>query len=217
MYVLHTTDVLFRPAQRSSSTSLSMGFDFGGMLEKMTDPRYARVRHILVEEKGEEGRAKLEAAKEQIAGDLDKFSDIAETMSTCTSAVRVKSSDKGLLCFADCCFGSRLTVSILLRRVYTYRGGSSWDAFSSLREGFVDFASVHNVGANTSVVRIERGCPPSEGVGLVRGRLQIGFPESTAVESLVRFGACRNLAKCVRVYAVLSSQRSLPEAPSETF
>eukprot|EP00752_Nemacystus_decipiens_P007662 g6850.t1 len=65
-----------------------MGFDFGGMLEKMTDPRYARVRHILVEEKGEQGRAKLEAAKEEIAGDLDKFSEVAETMSTCTSAPR---------------------------------------------------------------------------------------------------------------------------------
>lgn len=64
-----------------------MGFDFGGMLEKMTDPRYARVRHILVEEKGEEGRSKLEGAKEEIAGNLDKFSEVAEAMSTCTSAV----------------------------------------------------------------------------------------------------------------------------------
>lgn len=64
-----------------------MGFDFNGMLEKMTDSRYARVRHILVEEKGDEGRAKLEAAKEEIAGDLDKFSEVAETLSTCTSAV----------------------------------------------------------------------------------------------------------------------------------
>lgn len=53
----------------------------------MSDPRYARVRHILVEEKGEEGRSKLEEAKEEIAGDLDKFSEVAEKMSTCTSAV----------------------------------------------------------------------------------------------------------------------------------
>lgn len=74
-------------ARRSSSTSLSMGFDFKGMMEKMSDTRYARVRHILVEEKGEEGRSKLEAAKAEIAGDLDKFSEVAEAMSTCTSAV----------------------------------------------------------------------------------------------------------------------------------
>lgn len=72
---------------RTSTSSLSMGFDFKGTLEKMSDPRYARVRHILVEEKGEEGRSKLEEAKEEIAGDLDKFSEVAEKMSTCTSAV----------------------------------------------------------------------------------------------------------------------------------
>lgn len=64
-----------------------MGFDFKGMMDKMADTRYARVRHILVEEKGEEGRSKLEAAKEEIAGDLDNFSEVAEAMSTCTSAV----------------------------------------------------------------------------------------------------------------------------------
>ncbi|CAM9151848.1 unnamed protein product [Hapterophycus canaliculatus] len=70
----------------SSSTSLSMGFDFKSTLEKMSDTRYARVRHILVEEKGEEGRAKLEEAKAKIGGDLDKFSEVAEKISTCTSA-----------------------------------------------------------------------------------------------------------------------------------
>lgn len=64
-----------------------MGFDFKGAIEKMSDTRYARVRHILVEEKGDAGRAKLEEAKEEIAGDLDKFSEFAEKMSTCTSAV----------------------------------------------------------------------------------------------------------------------------------
>ncbi|CAM9877231.1 unnamed protein product [Ectocarpus sp. 12 AP-2014] len=73
---------------RTSTSSLSMGFDFKGTLEKMSDTRYARVRHILVEEKGEEGRSKLEEAKEEIAGDLDKFSEVAEKMSTCTSAPR---------------------------------------------------------------------------------------------------------------------------------
>lgn len=57
-------------------------------MEKMSDTRYARVRHILVEEKGEEGRARLEEAKAKIAGDLDTFSEVAEQMSTCTSAVR---------------------------------------------------------------------------------------------------------------------------------
>lgn len=67
---------------------LSMGFDFGKMVEKMTDPRYARVRHILIEEKGEEARARLEGVKNEIAGDVDKFSEFAEQMSTCTSAVR---------------------------------------------------------------------------------------------------------------------------------
>lgn len=67
---------------------LSMGFDFKGMMEKMSDSRYARVRHILVDEKGEEGRARLEQVKEEIAGDLDKFSEMAEKISTCTSAVR---------------------------------------------------------------------------------------------------------------------------------
>lgn len=40
-----------------------------------------------MEEKGDAGRAKLEEAKEEIAGDLDKFSEVAEKMSTCTSAV----------------------------------------------------------------------------------------------------------------------------------
>ena len=65
-----------------------MGFDFNGMFEKMSDSRYARVRHILVEEKGEEGRARLEAVKKDIEGDLDKFSETAERISTCTSAVR---------------------------------------------------------------------------------------------------------------------------------
>lgn len=64
-----------------------MGFDFKATLEKMSDTRYARVRHILVEEKGEEGRAKLEEAKAEIGGDLDKFSEVAEKISTCTSAV----------------------------------------------------------------------------------------------------------------------------------
>lgn len=64
-----------------------MGFDFKATIEKMSDTRYARVRHILVEEKGDAGRTKLEAAKEEIAGDLDKFSEVAEKMSTCTSAV----------------------------------------------------------------------------------------------------------------------------------
>ena len=67
---------------------LSMGFDFKSTMEKMSDTRYARVRHILVEEKGEEGKAKLEEAKAEIDGDLDKFSEVAERMSTCTSAVR---------------------------------------------------------------------------------------------------------------------------------
>lgn len=66
---------------------LSMGFDFKSAMEKMSDTRYARVRHILVEEKGEEGKAKLEEAKAEIGGDLDKFSEVAERMSTCTSAV----------------------------------------------------------------------------------------------------------------------------------
>ena len=65
-----------------------MGFDFNGMFEKMSDSRYARVRHILVEEKGEEGRARLEAVKKDIEGDWDKFSETAERISTCTSAVR---------------------------------------------------------------------------------------------------------------------------------
>lgn len=65
-----------------------MGFDFKSTMEKMSDTRYARVRHILVEEKGEEGKAKLEEAKAEIDGDLDKFSEVAERMSTCTSAVR---------------------------------------------------------------------------------------------------------------------------------
>ncbi|CAM9910150.1 unnamed protein product [Pylaiella littoralis] len=73
-------------SRASSSTSLSMGFDFKATIEKMSDTRYARVRHILVEEKGDAGRTKLEAAKEEIAGDLDKFSEVAEKMSTCTSA-----------------------------------------------------------------------------------------------------------------------------------
>ncbi|CAN0402436.1 unnamed protein product, partial [Ascophyllum nodosum] len=72
----------------SSCRRLSMGFDFNGMFEKMSDSRYARVRHILVEEKGEEGRARLEAVKKDIEGDLDKFSETAERISTCTSAVR---------------------------------------------------------------------------------------------------------------------------------
>lgn len=64
-----------------------MGFDFKSAMEKMSDTRYARVRHILVEEKGEEGKAKLEEAKAETGGDLDKFSEVAERMSTCTSAV----------------------------------------------------------------------------------------------------------------------------------
>lgn len=64
-----------------------MGFDFKGMLDKMGDTRYARVRHILVEEKGEEGQTRLAAVKEEIGGDLDKFSEVAEQISTCSSAV----------------------------------------------------------------------------------------------------------------------------------
>lgn len=64
-----------------------MGFDFKSAMEKMSDTRYARVRHILVDEKGEEGKAKLEEAKVEIDGDLDKFSEVAERMSTCSSAV----------------------------------------------------------------------------------------------------------------------------------
>lgn len=64
-----------------------MGFDFKSAIEKMSDTRYARVRHILVDEKGEEGRARLEEVKAEIDGDLDKFSEMAERMSTCTSAV----------------------------------------------------------------------------------------------------------------------------------
>lgn len=63
-----------------------MGFE--GWLEKATDTRYARVRHILVDEKGEEGRARLQEVKDEVAGDLDKFSEVAEKISTCTSAVR---------------------------------------------------------------------------------------------------------------------------------
>eukprot|EP00904_Undaria_pinnatifida_P004010 jgi/Undpi1/1360/HiC_scaffold_11.g04752.m1 len=67
---------------------LSMGFDFKSAIEKMSDTRYARVRHILVDEKGEEGRARLEEVKAEIDGDLDKFSEVAERMSTCTSAAK---------------------------------------------------------------------------------------------------------------------------------
>lgn len=70
-----------------TTTSLAMGFDFKGMLDKMGDTRYARVRHILVEEKGEEGQTRLAAVKEEIGGDLDKFSEVAEQISTCSSAV----------------------------------------------------------------------------------------------------------------------------------
>lgn len=70
-----------------TKTSLAMGFDFKGMLEKMGDTRYARVRHILVPEKGEEGRVRLAAVKEEIGGDLDTFSEVAEQISTCSSAV----------------------------------------------------------------------------------------------------------------------------------
>lgn len=76
-----------RSSSYSSSTKLSMGFDFKDMFEKMSDSRYARVRHILVDEKGEEGRNRLEEVKETIGGDLDKFSAEAERISTCTSAV----------------------------------------------------------------------------------------------------------------------------------
>lgn len=70
------------------SQPLSMGFDVGKMLEKMTDPRYARVRHILIEEKGEEAKARLEDIKQQVGQDADKFSEFATQISTCTSAVR---------------------------------------------------------------------------------------------------------------------------------
>lgn len=65
-----------------------MGFDFGKMIEKMGDTRYARCRHILIEEKGQEAQARLQGLKDEIAGDIDKFSEVAETVSTCTSAVR---------------------------------------------------------------------------------------------------------------------------------
>lgn len=63
-----------------------MGFDFGKMMEKMGDSRYARCRHILIEEKGSEAQARLEALKADIAGDADKFSEVAKEISTCTSA-----------------------------------------------------------------------------------------------------------------------------------
>lgn len=80
-------DGAIRSSSCSSSTKLSMGFDFKDMMEKMSDSRYARVRHILVEEKGEEGRARLDEVKEAIGGDLEKFSAEAERISTCSSAV----------------------------------------------------------------------------------------------------------------------------------
>lgn len=57
-----------------------MGFDFGKMAEKMTDSRYARVRHILIEEKGSEAKARLEGLKGEIANDPDKFSEINQHM-----------------------------------------------------------------------------------------------------------------------------------------
>lgn len=62
-------------------------------MEKMGDSRYARCRHILIEEKGSEAQARLEALKADIAGDADKFSEVAKEISTCTSAVR-KSADR---------------------------------------------------------------------------------------------------------------------------
>lgn len=67
---------------------LSMGFDFGKMMEKAGDSRYARCRHILIEEKGPEAQARLGALKADIDGDVDKFSEVATEISTCTSAVR---------------------------------------------------------------------------------------------------------------------------------
>lgn len=76
-----------------------MGFDFKSTMEKMSDTRYARVRHILVDEKGEEGRARLEEVKAEIDGDLDKFSEVAERMSTCTSAVSGTNCNQTSFCF----------------------------------------------------------------------------------------------------------------------
>ncbi|CAM9126875.1 unnamed protein product [Choristocarpus tenellus] len=55
-------------------------------MEKMTDSRYARARHILLEEKGSEAKARLEEVKLSVDGDIEKFSDAAREMSTCTSA-----------------------------------------------------------------------------------------------------------------------------------
>lgn len=81
------TSQTYGRSREFATRPLSMGFDFKGMMEKMSDSRYARVRHILVDEKGEAARERLEAVKEEIDGDLDKFSEQAIAISTCTSAV----------------------------------------------------------------------------------------------------------------------------------
>lgn len=86
-----TTRLRVAPASRQ----LLMGFDFGKMMEKMSDTRYARCRHILIEEKGEDAQARLEELKADIAGDLDKFSEVATNVSTCTSAVRRRGDTTG--------------------------------------------------------------------------------------------------------------------------
>lgn len=101
---------------------LSMGFDFGKMMEKMTDPRYARVRHILIEEKGEEAQAQLEEIKSGIAGDVDKFSEIAEQISTCTSAVRQPSRPKERYIYAfeareTCVYSNRSSILVWVTSV----------------------------------------------------------------------------------------------------
>ncbi|CAM9332520.1 unnamed protein product [Discosporangium mesarthrocarpum] len=75
-----------RGARYSSPTTLSMGIDFKKMFENMGDNRYAKARHILIEEKGPEVKAKLEEVKESIGGDVDKFAEVAKEMSKCTSA-----------------------------------------------------------------------------------------------------------------------------------